>query len=478
MNDEFDQQWASLQRALIRYISEPDRVDARDQVLTVLDSDDFTDGAHGLMNTIFRHAVGLHQLDPTWHVSQLEVSMGLSIPDAQAHLDLLFRTEVLGVGMAHAMQLVAKMVNLRQQRRIYAELMDRAISAQHDGIADPYALADKMRARLAEILDDGLERWPLYDSPHEIVAQAREDWVLRELLLPGEVLMATAGGGIGKSELLRQLAFCAANSLHPWTAASEPATGGRSLVLDFETQSHNVKASFINMGNRVAHALGIPADEIQFPMIVSMRQRVDLRSGSDLAEFRRILSKVRPRLVCIGPLKNIYSERDGESYSNAALEVQDILMRTMTDFDCALAIEAHGTKMDQGSTAGSQRWADWPDMAFTIEPVAVKPESVYRKRRRDEEPDSDEYQTWAQQNTREGDGIVRVYLKRGNRNSLARVPTALTRTRDQVLPWMGMSHRPHENTMPGRSSGAGYQPPPPTDRDAPPDQGSFDDEPF
>lgn len=434
MNERDLAQWATLQRQLARFLIEPDRHGNRADVISVLEPGDFGNGPHGPLLTLFMHADQLTRENPAWTATDLLVSLVGEDLDAEHAIDDLFRSEIPPLTVDHTRRLVVEMVTMRQRRQMHTEVSAAALR----GIDDPYAAAQMLEAAFGRILDQGVDRWPVYESPFEMSAQRRDDWVLPELLLPGEVFMATASGGAGKSELLRQFAMCAANNLHPFNGRWDEKHGGPSIVLDFETQGHNVKESFIRIGNNLHKRHGFPVDQIRYPRIVSLRQRVNLRSGSDLAELRRILGRVQPRLVCVGPLKNLYAERDGESYSNAALDLQDVLMRIMSDYDCAVAIEAHGTKADTGSTAGSQRWADWPDVAVGLEPIT---EDEVRKAFASREGADLLHQFLNDHRNDTAIAAIRLIPRRGNRNSEARVPRALVRSPDFVLPWMSFYDR-------------------------------------
>lgn len=383
---------------------------------------------------------------------------------------LTVSTPSVSNGMRYA-KIVQDTWVLRQMISVAGEITEIA----YENPNDVTAALDEAEHKVRGIAFTGIDRWPVYQHPDDIPAQRRDDWVLHELFLPGEVGIVTAGGGSGKSTLLRQWAMCCENSLHPFTGAiTSPTTGGHALVVDTETQSHGVKESFINMGNRLHKTLGI---DVQFPAIISLRERLDLRSGPDLAELRRVVARERPRLVCMGPLKNLYMERDGEAYANAALDLQDRLMKIMTDFDCAIAMEAHGTKGDAGTTAGSQRWNDWPDIAFGLEPLTL--DDVEEKMGKRKDPTLlNRKEEWVHSgNGRVGEGLIRLQMRRLNRNDLVRLPDALVRTPDQMLPWMTMDTYTHRHSTDKPATFRG-NPAAPTPAGPKPQQGLLDDEPF
>lgn len=363
----------------------------------------------------------------------------------------------------------AKIVQDAATRRSMIAAAAQITDIAYEGPAEVAQALEEAEAQLRNISYGGIDRWPVYEHPDAIPAQRRDDWVLQQLLLPGEVMIATAGGGGGKSTLLRQLAMCSVNGLHPFTGEVAPGPLGDALIFDTETQSHGVKESLINIGNKIRKNHGF---EPEFPKVVTLRERLDLRGGQDLAELRRIIARIRPRLVCLGPLKNLFIERDGESYSNAALDMQDRLMGIMVDFDCAMAIEAHGTKADVGTTAGSQRWNDWPDIAFGMEPLTLADVEQSLQRQRGAREKLTRYEDWVYTgNGAHGDALIRITPRRQNRNDLARVPDALVRTPNQMLPWMSIPT-------------SGYSPPPSPGQFRPnpgppqPHQQRIDEEPF
>lgn len=316
------------------------------------------------------------------------------------------------------------------QLRNLIDAAARATDLAYSG-SDPLAAATTAQEMFAGIVEDTMgfteSRWPLYLTASDIVGQQRTDWAVHKLLLPQEVAIFTAGPGIGKSTLLRGLAYAAENSLDPWTTQALPGVERqRALVMDFETQAWNVKASSMRIRRDVAFWHGLDQSEVFEPAIVQHRGRIDVRNPRDMSEIRRHMRAVRPKLLCIGPLKNIHVQKPNETYEETALGVSDALMGLMAEFDCALAIESHGTKGDRGQTSGSERWLDWPDIAIGME-VLNREDCM--------DANGSRFMWWFNDERRhESDRLIRLNQRRYLRNEDAHIPAIVARQIGNGLP--------------------------------------------
>lgn len=263
-------------------------------------------------------------------------------------------------------RIVADGAILRRMISTASEIADIAYDAPNDVNG---ALEDA-RSKVNELSATGgvlADMTGYHDSMGEMNAPPPGAWVAQNLVCAGEVMTVTSGGGLGKSSWGRSIAYAVENGLHPWFGRPAECGSGRSLVVDLETQPWNIQESSGWLVNKTAGLLDIDYDDVRHPAILQRRGRLDLRSRPDRATIREALRRANPDFVVMGPLKNLYIEDGNESYARAALETQDILMQLMTDFHFGLYVEAHGSKGAKTSTAGSQRWDDWPDMAIGLE---------------------------------------------------------------------------------------------------------------
>lgn len=223
----------------------------------------------------------------------------------------------------------------------------------------------------AEALGGGIEGY--YESPRTLMPEGwsiddLNPWKVPTLLRAEESGIVVADAGLGKSTLLRQIAYCAENSLHWLTGRRirgfDPQ---RALLIECESRKHNVAQSAAQLRIAVARHLGCSPSEIREPGVLMSPGKFDVRDPRTRSKFVRLLREVKPDIVCIGPLKNLHSMRPGEPYEVAAVETQAVFDELKARFGFALMLESHANRSDPGRVAGSARWADWPDFGFSLQ---------------------------------------------------------------------------------------------------------------
>lgn len=173
------------------------------------------------------------------------------------------------------------------------------------------------------------------------------------------------------STLLRQIAFCASQGVHPFT--TRPIRPIRTLIIDAE----NSAAVIATTGKPLRDALRLRLGDRYDPnrcQVLRIDQAVDVR---DATMRRRILSRIRavkPELVVMGPLYKIARSRPGENYEDTADDTQRALMELLDGAErpFGLLLEHHAPKRSGVSRRefvpmGSQRWQAWPDFGFGLE---------------------------------------------------------------------------------------------------------------
>lgn len=214
------------------------------------------------------------------------------------------------------------------------------------------------------------------------------------------------------SSWLRQLAYCAENSVHPVSATKltrHPRK--RALIVELEAKKHNIAMSNDSVRLRLAQILRCRASDIIEPAVLHRQGGLNVRDPRQRAHLVAAIRRIRPELVCMGPLKYMYGALPGENHEQTAVEVQKILNQLMERYEFSMAIEAHSSKSDPGRVAGSERWADWPDLGFAISTA-----------------DADLPPT--------AEMVFDVTPFRFPRNSQARLPNTLVRgRRGSCLPW-------------------------------------------
>lgn len=273
---------------------------------------------------------------------------------------------VLAEGIAPHRQHADIIIGLAAGRQVLALTSE----AQH-AIAlgeDAYQVA----ARAAKSLDEvgtPANRAPEALTVPELVERADQvaPWVVPDLLRVDWRAVIVAGEGMGKSTLLRQLAICAAQGIHPLKFCAVPPV--RTLVVDAE----NSAAAIAETGAKLDRQARLAAGERYDPercRIWSRPGGLDLRDPRNRADFVREIRAQAPQLVVAGPVYKLGRRQRGESYEDAAEGLQQVLDDLRTRFHFAVVLEAHAPKGEGGaremSPFGSQRWQAWPELGLGL----------------------------------------------------------------------------------------------------------------
>ena len=270
-------------------------------------------------------------------------------------------------------EMVARMA---LRRRLAVEAAELA-SAARDLAQDPGDLLDAHRARLAEIDSPVMARSPGDIDVAEFVAQPIEN---SAVVVPGDLaeddrVVIVAPEGVGKSELLRQIATTVPYGIHPFTF--QQITPAPSLIVDLENPHELVRARLGYLSRlATANAKGGRA-----PCTLWHRSGgVDLRKRADRLAFEDVLRRRRPRLVCLGPVYKSYTRRASESDEQVAAEVQEVLDDVRTRFRFALVLEHHAPQASNGyrdlRPFGSSLWLRWPEYGLSLKPDPDHPRQV------------------------------------------------------------------------------------------------------
>lgn len=298
----------------------------------------------------------------------------------------------------------AEMVARRAERRRLYCLGSELVAQAADPTVDPADAADSLRARLAELDSPVLARSPGDLSFDEFVAQPDDTAppVIPGLLAQGDRAIVVAPEGLGKSELLRQLATLPAHGLHPFTF--KPILPVPVLLVDLENPPALLRRRLRAVGGLAA--LQGTADRAP-ATLWPQPGGIDLRKRTHRSAFEDVLRRHRPRLVVIGPVYKMYSRRANESDEQVAAEVQAILDDLRVRYGFALVLEHHAPQANGGTRDlrpfGSSLWLRWPEYGLKLV------------------PDPDNTQT------------LRVGRWRGDRDPTARWPDELRR--GAVWPW-------------------------------------------
>lgn len=196
-----------------------------------------------------------------------------------------------------------------------------------------------------------------------------QPWIAEGFLRRGQRLLVVAKAGLGKSTLLRQIAFCAAAGVHP--LIGQPVLRQRkALIVELEAAEWDIVDSMRGILHGIQRALATRSVfDAPRPALLHRPGGLDLRDTSGRAALEAAIQQVRPEIVCIGPVKYMSMMRTGENYENAALHLHAVLNDLVARYGVALCLEAHFSRGDHGAPGGSERWVDWPDIGFSMHPA-------------------------------------------------------------------------------------------------------------
>ncbi len=258
------------------------------------------------------------------------------------------------------------------RRESNARELDRAareIQAELANGIDPAKAADSLEERL-HALDRGSRLPENYwrDAGDYVAADHVEVGVplFENGCYQHTRIIVLASEKAGKSMMLRQMAYCLAAGLHPWTFAKiEPV---RVLLADCENDGDELIPTMRRLDALIAKYVG---DGAARPSLFSAPYGLDLRSRRDRGEFESVLEDCRPQLIIGGPVYKIMPRREREDVDTHALAFGHLFDSFRKRWGCALMIEHHAPTGRQGETRelrskGGQQWAAWPEVTVSL----------------------------------------------------------------------------------------------------------------
>ena len=258
------------------------------------------------------------------------------------------------------------------RREAMARRLDKAAmdtrAALADG-ADPVVVADEVEERIRR-LDRGAhlpERyWRSVDdylaADHSTVGVP----LIEGLSYQHTRTLVIAAEKLGKSLIMRQIAFCAAAGVHPFTF--KPIEPVRVLLWDAENDDDELVPTMRTLLKLIEAVTGPTTLR---PAILSAPYGVDLRSRRDRAEIEEVLEDFRPQLIIGGPLYKLMEQPDNVTDPRHAERLQRVLDDIRKRWGCAVLLEHHAPSGRQGQareirSVGGQRWAAWPEVTVAL----------------------------------------------------------------------------------------------------------------
>lgn len=234
-----------------------------------------------------------------------------------------------------------------------------------------------------------------------------------DLVFRADRIVITGAEGLSKSTACTQWAATLAAGLHPWTGESF-GPGMRVLLVDTENNEQQTQHRYRWVGQRIEAVGGAVgwSDRIHHQI---RPEGLDL-VGRDRAWFSKLVGKVSPDLIVLGPAYKLM----GAAKTNddaAVLAFFAVLDEIRIKHDTALMIEAHSGHAKEGDERslrpfGSSVWMRWPEVGIGL--------------RRNAELDTGEKVA----------KVVDVVPWRGFRRGDTNWPDRLLRGRDHQLPWV------------------------------------------
>jgi hypothetical protein len=192
------------------------------------------------------------------------------------------------------------------------------------------------------------------------------DWIIPGLVAVDERIMLTGGEGLGKTMLIRQLVCSVAVGRHPWSF--EPFEPAAALHIDLENPRSVSDSAYrhIRNGLRFAH---VPVGHLLHRIEPKI---FNVENPHDVSWLLRIVRSVKPRIIAIGPLKNMSSEDLNDEHN--AVRVHNVLNRIRAESDAALLVEAHAGHGSRGEGGdwrprGSSSFLGWPEAGLGMKPL-------------------------------------------------------------------------------------------------------------
>lgn len=194
------------------------------------------------------------------------------------------------------------------------------------------------------------------------------DWLIPGVLERQERVIIVAAEGVGKTMLARQVAICSAAGIQPFTRSKMKPI--RTLTIDLENPARIIRRTsskimaqardFGRVGKVDAHLLIKPAG-------------LDLLTSRDRILVEDIIDRIKPDLICIGPLYKAFIDPGGRTSESVAIEIARYLDTIRTTYNCALWMEHHAPLGNTVSGRdlrpfGSAVWSRWPEFGLALEP--------------------------------------------------------------------------------------------------------------
>jgi replicative DNA helicase len=256
----------------------------------------------------------------------------------------------------------------RKCKELGTSLVQKAGSAGDTD--DLLSMLGETYTALAELMDVGVASEPpinglssVEDFLNEPVEPYR--WVIPGILEHTDRCVITAGEGVGKSVLARQLALLLAGGRHPFLPRYH-VPPKRTLLVDLENPPSLVRRNMRGLYAPLT-ANGLQTEGRCWRW--NEPDGIDIRTTAGYRQLERVMEQTNPDLLCIGPVYKM-SNAHGDKYEVEAHEVQQAIGRLRNKFGCAFFMEHHAAKGSGGERSGdpfgSSYWMRWPEFGLSL----------------------------------------------------------------------------------------------------------------
>lgn len=204
--------------------------------------------------------------------------------------------------------------------------------------------------------------------PDDTEQEEDPEWVIPMLMSVDERAFITGGEGLGKSMIIRQLVASVAVGMHPFGPYTfEPAP---ALHVDLENPRDVSNRAYRRIRN------GLRSEDVYVPDLLHRLEprQFDITNPQDVSWLMRAVRQVEPKMIAIGPLKNMTGGEDPNE-ERTAVRVQSALNRIRAETSAALVLEGHAGYSDRETwrPRGSSAWLGWPEVGLGLKPIEFRP---------------------------------------------------------------------------------------------------------
>lgn len=269
----------------------------------------------------------------------------------------------------------ASKVREQSMRRMVQTVATRMVNDARDPGTSIASTAASAAAELSRVLNAAQSDADAPKLLRDLLAvEDRFEWAIPGMLEKGDRLMITAGEGVGKSTLLRQIVVLASAGIQPLTF--DPIPPVKCLVVDVENSERQWRREVADMARKAKeHGSRDPAEHLY----IRAGRGLNITKESDLGKVHAWIDDTNPDVLMIGPLyKLVPGGIKGDEEASPVIAALD----SIRERGVALLLEGHAAKATdaQGirnlAPRGSAALMGWPEFGLGLHFDPEHPEKV------------------------------------------------------------------------------------------------------